>query len=150
LLSDQRQVASIGVAHLMASADGASRRLAVPPPVLIDSTGGQVPHAFHFNNLPDTEEFLELKSWRMLDAGDGRVNSERPWTKIEATLSARVAGVVLQDQEVQLGEARALADPPAACRLTDEGVECAGASGLVVHADFCRPDVGSCPATPPA
>jgi len=164
LTSEERQAANAGAVSLFAPSSGGSspftlptgggRRLAAAPPLVLDSTGAQVPQAFHFNNLPHTSEYLWLKDWERSRPDDDGVDPDRPWTRIEAAVSARVAGVELQEEKVRLGKPETQlslfseATPGHAqstqCQLSELGVVCPGRGWAALHLDFCQPDVGSC------
>lgn len=133
-----------------------SRRLSssVTAPV-VHTSSGTLPQAFHFNNHPDTKEFMWLQKYNKLSAKDTAVKAGKPWSKIEATVSLRLAGIELDSERLGLGEqppqplfsspSQAVTSASAPdCRLRATGVLCRGAGAAVVHLDFCRPDVKTC------
>eukprot|EP00747_Dinoflagellata_sp_TGD_P218380 gnl/TRDRNA2_/TRDRNA2_90649_c1_seq2.p1 gnl/TRDRNA2_/TRDRNA2_90649_c1~~gnl/TRDRNA2_/TRDRNA2_90649_c1_seq2.p1 ORF type:complete len:654 (-),score=94.66 gnl/TRDRNA2_/TRDRNA2_90649_c1_seq2:68-1993(-) len=139
--------------------EGSGGRRLAPSPLVFGSNGRQIPQAFHFNNLAHTQEFLWLKNFQEVPSRDDGVEADRPWTRIQATVSANIAGLELEDEQVKLGEgtSRALfvprvpgeAAPEVAmveCQVRATGVLChSGAGAAVLRLDFCRPEAWTCP-----
>jgi len=163
LTSEERQVANAGAVMLSVPSSGGSsafqlpggaRRLFVTPPTVLDSSGARVPQAFHFNNLPHSQEYLWLKDWDVSSSSASGVRADRPWTRIEATVSARVAGMELHDEKMRLGRpedqlalftaAQSGQAQSTQCRLGEYGVICPGSGAAVVNLDFCQPAAQTC------
>lgn len=141
---------------------GGGRRMAVTVPTVLDPQGRPVPQAFHFNNdqpggFPQTREFVWLKKYDKVSAGNVGVEAGKPWTQIEATVSLRFAGIELEDEKVRLGQSapqELFVQPrsgqvfdarPTECRIRESGVLCKGAGAAVAQLDFCRKEVKECP-----
>jgi hypothetical protein len=135
---------AVSSTYVVPGSSGSSRRLLATPPRIQTATGVLVPQAFHFNNLPATEEFVWLKEWQESSSKAAGVDTSRPWTRMEGTVSVRVAGVELQDEQVRLGD---FEDLPAlsSCRLRPSGLVCTGSGTAVLRLDFCRPSHKTCP-----
>mmetsp|Transcript_96544 Transcript_96544/g.211129 ORF Transcript_96544/g.211129 Transcript_96544/m.211129 type:complete len:552 (+) Transcript_96544:333-1988(+) len=126
---------------------GLARRLSSVPPTLTDSLGARFPQAFHFNNLQSTKEYIWLKDWDVTEPDSDGVNSEKPWTRIESTISGRVLGFEFSDEPLRLGQ-RSDFDTSSpgtiTCSLTDFGVRCPNVPDLLVNLDFCQPEEKQC------
>jgi hypothetical protein len=148
------------------SGDGSStffaggRRLVTVPSVV--ANGVQIPQAFHFNtdlpaHLPQTREFIWLKQYDKAPNNDPSIEDGKPWTRIQATVSLRMAGIELSDEKVTLGQTphkplfvvphpgQVFDQQPVQCSISEKGVVCTGAGAAVVQLDFCRKDVKQCP-----
>jgi len=132
-----------------AAAGGGRRLLSVP--LVVASGGVEIPQAFHFNNMEHTREFIWLKTYEEVSSKFPGVKSEKPWTRIRATVSAQLAGVELRDERLLLGTALAqpqftAAEPgQAECKVDTHGVFCGGAGAAAfLQLDFCRPEVKAC------
>lgn len=138
------------------SAGSGGRRLLTTPAVL-GPGGQQVPQAFHFNNLPETREYLWLESYEEVPSTSPGVEVDKPWTRIEATVSARLAGIELDGAKIRLGQSSAqqlfvqprvgqvFSSTPTQCNIRNSGVLCNGAGSAVVQLDFCNKEVKECP-----
>mmetsp|Transcript_18049 Transcript_18049/g.38537 ORF Transcript_18049/g.38537 Transcript_18049/m.38537 type:complete len:523 (-) Transcript_18049:13-1581(-) len=130
---------------------GGGRRLAATLPYVATSTGVEIPPAFHFNNLESTREFLWLKQWNEVISEDPRVEDGKPWTRVEVNVSARLAGLELENEMVILGQHpyqplfSTGTVSSVQCRVRASGVLCQGAGASMLQLDFCRPEVMSCP-----
>jgi hypothetical protein len=155
LQSQSRYIASAGASVTVTQPRGGSQTstFALPsgrrlnatstPPKIQTASGVLVPQAFHFNNLPTTEEFVWLKEWQVSPSKADGVDTAKPWTRMEGTVSARVLGVELHDESVRLGD---LEDPGfSSCRLRPSGLLCAGSALALLRLDFCRPSEKTCP-----
>jgi hypothetical protein len=137
------------------------RRLAVTVPTVLDAQGRSVPQAFHFNNdqpggLPQTREYVWLKKYEKTPSGHSGVEDGKPWTRIEATVSLRFAGIELFDEKINLGQGapqdlfikkkrgQVFDAKPTECSIGESGVVCTGAGAAVVQLDFCRKEVKQC------
>jgi len=138
-----------------------SNRRLVTVPAVFGPNGQQIPQAFHFNNdqpasLPQTREYIWLKKYEEVPSVDSGIQADKPWTKIQATMSLRIAGIELSDEKVTLGEfpvqplfvqtipGQVYDVPPAECHISESGVVCGGVSSAVVQLDFCRTEVKQC------
>lgn len=153
--------AGSGSSEFLASNTGGKRRLDLTPPYVLDITGRRVPQAFHFNNLPDTREFLWLKRYEEVNPTDDGIKSNAPWTRFVGIVSMRIGGVELVDEPVRLGLAEerplflrlsgqaapssASQDTPSECTVRPSGVLCSGVGHAAVMLDFCRPEAKTCP-----
>mmetsp|Transcript_6185 Transcript_6185/g.11425 ORF Transcript_6185/g.11425 Transcript_6185/m.11425 type:complete len:561 (-) Transcript_6185:99-1781(-) len=136
---------------------GSGGRRLLTTPAVIGPGGQQVPQAFHFNNLPETREYLWLKSYDKVPSTSAGVEDDKPWTRIEATVSARLAGIELDGDKIRLGSSsgqelfvqprpgQVFRSSPAQCSIHNSGVLCNGAGSAVVQLDFCRKEVKECP-----
>merc|ERR1719313_2678099 len=137
------------------------RRLPATVPTVLDPSGRPVPQAFHFNNdqpggLPQTREFVWLKRYQ-ISPNNLEVEAGKPWTKIEATVSLRFAGIELEDEKVRIGEVaprdlfvqalegQVFDAKPTECRIRESGVVCKDAGSAVAQLDFCNKQVKECP-----
>jgi len=146
-----------GSSTFFAPSAGAGRRL-VTAPLVLGADGVQIPQAFHFNNMDSTREFIWLKRFDTVPSKDEGVEADKPWTRVKATISARLAGIELRDERVRLGEherlplfggpqgGQAPGVAPVECRVDAAGVLCEGAGAALVQLDFCRPEAKQCPA----
>jgi len=130
---------------------GSARRLLTTP--LVQGTNGiQIPQAFHFSNMDHTREFIWLKRWEKVSSKEPGVEAGKPWTRVKAVTSVRIAGIELEDEKVRLGEypKQSLFSGPqqgtgtSQCRTSDRGVLCRGHIVNLVQLDFCRPQVKAC------
>mmetsp|Transcript_22307 Transcript_22307/g.43457 ORF Transcript_22307/g.43457 Transcript_22307/m.43457 type:complete len:551 (+) Transcript_22307:67-1719(+) len=131
-------------------AAGGVRRL-ISVPLVVAPGGVEIPQAFHFNNMEHTREFIWLQTYEVVSSTSPGVEDGKPWTRIQATVSARLAGVELNNEKILLGAALAqpqftAAEPGKAnCRVDTNGVLCGGAGAAAfLQLDFCRPEVKSC------
>jgi len=125
-------------------------------PLVQGSDGIQIPQAFHFNNMDHTREFIWLKRWEKVSSKEPGVEAGKPWTRVKAVTSVRMAGIELEDEKVRLGEypQQPLLSGPlqgqdtgiGECRTFENGVLCRGFGVNLVQLDFCRPQVKACPA----
>lgn len=132
---------------------GSARRL-LTTPLVQGSNGVQIPQAFHFNNMDHTREFIWLKRWEKVSSKEPGVEANKPWTRIKAVTSVRMAGIELENEKVRLGEypqqplfsgAQQGQDGGAGeCRTFERGVLCRGHGVNLVQLDFCRPQVRTC------
>mmetsp|Transcript_39255 Transcript_39255/g.122385 ORF Transcript_39255/g.122385 Transcript_39255/m.122385 type:complete len:391 (+) Transcript_39255:2-1174(+) len=137
------------------SGAGGGRRL-VAAPLVQDQQGVQIPQAFHFNNMDNTREFIWLKRWDKVSSTDPGVEAGKPWTRIQAVVSMRMAGIELTDEKVRLGgyprQPILGAGTPSGqdgrtgiCHIRETSLVCQGQSAGIAQVDFCRPQVKSCP-----
>mmetsp|Transcript_7976 Transcript_7976/g.18989 ORF Transcript_7976/g.18989 Transcript_7976/m.18989 type:complete len:533 (-) Transcript_7976:72-1670(-) len=136
------------------SGAGAARRL-VTSPFVQGLDGVQIPPAFHFNNMDHTREFIWLKRWEKVSSREAGVQANKPWTRIKAVVSMRMAGIELEEERVRLGEypqqplfteAQPGQESVAGeCRVHERGVLCQGGGAALAQLDFCRPQVKTCP-----
>jgi len=145
--------------ELPGSTAGGGRRL-LTTPIVVGPDGRRVPQAFHFNNLPDVKEYVWLKSYEKISSMASGVEGGKPWTRIEATVSMRLAGLELDDEVVRLGspshvplfaiprKGQRYEDPPPSCSLSNTGVLCRGAGAAAIQLDFCRKDEKTCEVEP--
>lgn len=160
VVSEERHIMPSGSLVQFSAPDGGRRLAALQ---MFNADGTQVPLAFHFNNLRHTQEYFWLQSWQVVHSDADRVNPDRPWTRIEATVSMRIAGIELHDEKVRLGRPEdhvrprttnleeAALTPSASqststCRLEDLGAVCPGVGVETVLLDFCRPEASACAA----
>jgi len=135
------------------------RRMQISAPLVLASDGSQVPGAFHFNNQASVQEYIWLKKYEEVSSRDAGIKAGQPWTRMDGIVSARVAGIEVQDEYIRLGDPgsrdlfreRAAGEGVAAspgdvpdCSLQASGVLCRGAGIAVLELDFCRPEVKSC------
>jgi len=106
--------------------------------------------------MEETREFVWLKRYEEVSSSDPGIEAGKPWTRIQAVVSARLAGIELEDERVQLGESvvqpffvaaregEAFNEASSGCRIIDSGVLCRGHGIAVLQLDFCRPEVKTC------
>ncbi|CAK0894755.1 unnamed protein product, partial [Prorocentrum cordatum] len=161
LISEARTVASSGTPVTLETSISATlsyalatttttagvRRLATPPAVY-GADGLEVPQAFHFNR--EHREYIHLERYDVSPSSDPGVQDDEPWTRVEATVSAEVAGLLLSGERVRLGSApgsplflprdpgQVVAGQQAGeCVLSGAGVLCRGSGASVLELSFC-------------
>lgn len=118
----------------------------LPVGAVTSSGAASLPQAFHFNNLPETREYVWLKRYDTVSAEAEAVEKSEPWTRLEATVSMRMAGIELTDDKIRLGTSAfdSQSSPMMQCELRAEGLLCRGLGAAVLELDFCRPEVFKC------
>lgn len=134
----------------------ATRRLLTPPAVY-GADGLEVPQAFHFNR--EHREYIHLERYDLSPSSDLGVQDDEPWTRVEATVSAEVAGLLLSSERIRLGDTQQLplflprepgqlvaGQQAGECVLSDAGVLCRGSGASVLELNFCgESDAERCP-----
>jgi len=109
---------------------------------VFDSYGVMFPHAYHFNNLETTREFISLQHYEVVPSKDEDAVDGKPWTRIEATVSMRLAGIELHDEKLRLRQSQSGTMTEAdTCTLVSDGVLCQSSGSLLIMLDFCASDV---------
>lgn len=153
LQSSPRSVAAVGASATVVEpgsydvyaglSAGGGRRLTSAPPEVLDAFGNLVPQAFHFNTLASTREYIWLKRWQQSAEGTDGIDTGKPWTRFEGVVSARVAGLEIQDEGIRLGNTP---DVPAlsSCSLESDGLVCSGSGDAMLRLDFCDTNSRTC------
>uniref|UniRef100_A0A7S1A3C6 LCCL domain-containing protein n=1 Tax=Noctiluca scintillans TaxID=2966 RepID=A0A7S1A3C6_NOCSC len=120
-------------------------------PEVTTSDGVAVPQAFHFNNFANSIEYLWLRSYDEVSSNDEGIDNGKPWTRIDADVSSRIAGLELERERIRLGGnadraqvAEADASTPSQCRIYTTGVRCEGNGQNILQLDFCEADEKTC------
>jgi len=127
---------------------GGLPRALTSSPLVLNEEGRRTPQAYFFRTESNVE-YLTIVGPEVL--GQRAIGEEEPfWHRIKGKVTMSVAGLVLNEEGVSLGDpgftqlsfekrpGQVFVDPPKSCSVTPLGVECQGMGNAAAQFDFCR------------